>query len=384
MISRMGPVRMGSRGMLVLMGFVAGMVFAMSCGGGGSAVEGEAGDTSGIVVHRLSIHGPIEVGASQSRVVGGFLFTPTQDPHMPLHVAGEVDVPSPGGGSLTVELRLAEDGEALASGTAAVPMGAGQARVVVPVQHLPAVAGPRSGATYRVRVLYTSAAEPVGLLSVTGELGDYEGVTVDEPTAIGMIDPLTADADGDGYSLADGDCDDDNMAVHPGATETRNGVDDDCDGLVDFPGDSCSNTIVLDNFGVENVVSGDLATRIDTFHLPAGSCSSPAAIGIGGKDVVLAYDNLQEVTWDFQLRADGLSIDLAFYICTDCNDVGGSCVAYVNGQTDADAEATAGGEVLSGFRFPGYGTYYIVIDVAGDPYGFSDSSVAYTLEMTAR
>jgi hypothetical protein len=41
-----------------------------------------------------------------------------------------------------------------------------------------------------------------------------------------------ADADGDGVA-AGADCDDANPAVHPGATETCNDVDDDCSGAVD-------------------------------------------------------------------------------------------------------------------------------------------------------
>lgn len=42
-----------------------------------------------------------------------------------------------------------------------------------------------------------------------------------------------ADGDGDGVSALLGDCADDNPAVHPGAEEICNGVDDDCDGTVD-------------------------------------------------------------------------------------------------------------------------------------------------------
>ena len=42
----------------------------------------------------------------------------------------------------------------------------------------------------------------------------------------------TADVDADGASLADGDCDDTNDAVFPGALEEFNGIDDDCDGLL--------------------------------------------------------------------------------------------------------------------------------------------------------
>jgi len=41
------------------------------------------------------------------------------------------------------------------------------------------------------------------------------------------------DHDGDGYSSCGGDCDDANGMVHPGAAETCNAIDDDCDGLVD-------------------------------------------------------------------------------------------------------------------------------------------------------
>lgn len=46
------------------------------------------------------------------------------------------------------------------------------------------------------------------------------------------------DADGDGYCVSEGDCNDNNASVHPGANDTkgkagRDGIDNDCDGLVD-------------------------------------------------------------------------------------------------------------------------------------------------------
>lgn len=48
----------------------------------------------------------------------------------------------------------------------------------------------------------------------------------------------TEDKDGDGFSPAQGDCNDNNKDVHPGATEWCNDVDDDCNGNIDdFDGD---------------------------------------------------------------------------------------------------------------------------------------------------
>ena len=50
-------------------------------------------------------------------------------------------------------------------------------------------------------------------------------------TELGTI-TLTPDSDGDGFTI-DQDCDDLNAAVYPGAPEIEDGVDNNCDGLVD-------------------------------------------------------------------------------------------------------------------------------------------------------
>ncbi len=52
-----------------------------------------------------------------------------------------------------------------------------------------------------------------------------------------------ADDDGDGFSDFEGDCDDENDAVHPDAPEGQNDIDDDCDNVVD------EGTVVFDDDG---------------------------------------------------------------------------------------------------------------------------------------
>ena len=42
-----------------------------------------------------------------------------------------------------------------------------------------------------------------------------------------------ADLDGDGWTVEAGDCDDGEAQIYPGAAETCNGLDDDCDGAID-------------------------------------------------------------------------------------------------------------------------------------------------------
>lgn len=74
------------------------------------------------------------------------------------------------------------------------------------------------------------------------------------------------DADGDGYPAAD-DCDDADPSAHPNATEYCDGVDNDCDGVIDGDGAQGAPTWFADADGDG---SGDARAGTRSCDPPAG------------------------------------------------------------------------------------------------------------------
>jgi hypothetical protein len=120
-----------------------------------------------------------------------------------------------------------------------------------------------------------SKPEPVDLGSDdTSATGSDDSATPDgDDTATGD----TTDSDGDGYSVADGDCDDANPDIHPAAADDQcDGVDDNCDGVNDDEANDAQepNDIVAHDLGdlsevPETVLTGLLNTEsdVDAFAL---------------------------------------------------------------------------------------------------------------------
>ena len=65
------------------------------------------------------------------------------------------------------------------------------------------------------------------------------------PAQVFVEDP-THDADGDGFTEIDGDCDDDSALVYPGAVEVCDDRDNDCDGRSDEITDPDDDNYVVD------------------------------------------------------------------------------------------------------------------------------------------
>jgi len=72
---------------------------------------------------------------------------------------------------------------------------------------------------------------------------------------------ISPDADGDNFTVADGDCNNVDAAVNPGAIEVTNGYDDDCDGVADDGTDTSDG----DMDGVD-IASGDCDDTRDTVY----------------------------------------------------------------------------------------------------------------------
>lgn len=203
--------------------------------------------------------------------------------------------------------------------------------------------------------------------------------------------PLNYDGDGDGYgefavtwvcpgttgyveTYGPVDCDDSNPTVHPNATETCNGINDDCDWYTD----EVYNFFLdadADGFGdVRFLYFG--CVFMDGWVLNSADCSDTnASIYPGAAELCDSKDNdcdgVAEEGWD-QTRCPSMNTDddgdwyyEAWYDCDDTNPMVPSTVEYYLDGVDNDCDGIAD-EIPSGIKI-----YYF--DGDGDGFGTSSS-----------
>ena len=202
------------------------------------------------------------------------------------------------------------------------------------------------------------------------------------------------DTDGDGWISCDGDCDDDDAAVNPDATELCNGLDDDCDGLTDDDDDSVADqgTWYADADGDGY---GDAADVLVSCEQPGGyepddsDCDdADGAVNPGATEACNGIDDDCDADVDegFDSDADGLADCFDSEECDGLDNDGDGDVdegfdSDADGLADCfDAEECDGvdndGDGLVDDDDPdvtGLGTWYA--DADGDGYGDAGSSV---------
>lgn len=196
------------------------------------------------------------------------------------------------------------------------------------------------------RAGWSASNSMVMIITGTGDrtAESYDGSAPDAPTLhvtynvnSNPCDPFV-DNDNDGH-CSDVDCDDNNAAVYPGATEICDGIDNNCDGQID---EGLLNTYFADT---DSDGFGDPNASTTACNAPSGYVSdntdcddTNAAVYPGAPEICDFLDN----DCDGQIDENGLN---TFYADTDSDGYGDpnssiqDCIApsgYVSDNTDCD------------------------------------------------
>jgi hypothetical protein len=187
-----------------------------------------------------------------------------------------------------------------------------------------------------------ATVSPVAAERCDGVDNDCDG-DVDE----GVTDIFYADMDGDGYgdagssvedcslpsgySADDTDCDDGDAAIHPAAAESCDGVDNDCDGLVDDDDSAVS--------GTSTWYQDDDGDGFGDASAPTSACSQPSDHAADSTD---CDDDNNTVYPGAAEICDGLDGD-----CDGAVDEGVMLSWYADGDGDGYGDASASSEACS-------------------------------------
>jgi hypothetical protein len=126
----------------------------------------------------------------------------------------------------------------------------------------------------------------------------------------------TMDRDGDGYTIADGDCDDTNPMVHPGMPEIcGDGLDNDCDGVADRSTDAMGNVTACSPYDAADPIDLTLdplsfdATGAPVIAFTSGTVDSSLTLLAGPS--IFSVNIPLDATSTLDLKITGATIEAA-------------------------------------------------------------------------
>ena len=129
----------------------------------------------------------------------------------------------------------------------------------------------------------TDAPVDTGDSADSAEVGDSADAAETGDSADTGPDPANQDADGDGYTPAEGDCDDTRDSVYPGAPDYCDGIDGDCDGEA-IPDGACA---VAGDIGAMSSWWIESSDELQPWSIRAGDVSGdgvPDLVTLGGPE----------------------------------------------------------------------------------------------------
>jgi len=137
-----------------------------------------------------------------------------------------------------------------------------------------------------------------------------------EEISDGGCAPIGTDNDGDGVTIEDGDCDDTNENIYPGATEICDDIDNDCDGQIDegLPLFKYFEDMDGDEYGSEVSIEICDETAPAGYTLQEGDCDdsnaaiNPEGIEIPNNDIDEDCDGMDEISSTHDLANSSVSI----------------------------------------------------------------------------
>ncbi len=210
----------------------------------------------------------------------------------------------------------------------------------------------------------------------TGDDDTADDDTSDDDDTTGDDDDTTEpppeDLDGDGYTVNDGDCDDNDPAINPGAAEVCDGVDQDCDLLVDeglvehiyYPdvdGDGYGDEFATPTSSCFEELADHVTNAADCDDADAGI--SPAAAEICGDGIDQNCDTIDPVCPPNDFDGDGYDETVD---CDDANAAINPGAPEICDGIDNDCDSTTDVGAIDATEY--------FLDYDGDGYGLTGYS----------